>query len=229
MFARIPGTFAIGGGPSYCVSGRDMADQRFTSILLFGVPGSGKGTQGAMLGAIPGFVHVAMGDVFRALDRSSTLGRKFMEYSTRGELVPDELTLEIWRSHVDQLVAAKKFRPASEFLLLDGIPRSQAQAKSIAPFVEVALVLHLVCRDLDQLEERMRRRAIHQHRPDDADPKVIRRRFEVYAASTEPILADFPAQIVRPIEASGTPARVLFSLLAEVAPLQERRFPNPLA
>lgn len=205
-----------------------MAANRFTSILLFGVPGSGKGTQGAMLGRIPGFVHVAMGDVFRALDRESVLGRKSLEYSSRGELVPDDLTLEIWRKHVDQLVAGGRYRPKSEFLLLDGIPRSTAQSKAIAPFVDVALVLHLVCRNLDQMVDRMRRRAILQKRPDDADEKVIRRRFEVYAASTEPVLHDFAPEIVRSIEASGTPARVLLSILEQVAPLQERLFTNPL-
>jgi len=205
-----------------------MAASRYTSILLFGVPGSGKGTQGAMLGRIPGFVHVAMGDVFRSLDRASELGRKFLEYSTKGELVPDDLTLEIWRSHVEQLVADGRFRPNAEFLLLDGIPRSSAQAKSLAPFVEVTLVLHLEAQDLEQFVDRMRRRALQQKRPDDADEKVIRRRFEVYRATTEPVLRAFDPKLVRSIEASGTPARVLLSILEEVAPLQERRFPNPL-
>ncbi len=205
-----------------------MAATRHNSILLFGVPGSGKGTQGAMLGRIPGFVHVAMGDVFRALDRESELGRKFIEFSSRGELVPDALTLEIWRRHVDQLITTGRFRPSCEFLLLDGIPRSQAQARALAPYIEVKLVLHLACRDLDQLVERMRRRALQQKRPDDADEKIIRRRFEVYAATTEPVLADFPKEIVHRIEASGTPARVLLSVLEAVVPLQERLFPNPL-
>lgn len=201
---------------------------RFTSILLFGVPGSGKGTQGAILGRVPGFIHVAMGDVFRSLDRSSELGRRFLEFSTRGELVPDELTLNIWRGHVDRMIADGAYAPQRQFLLLDGIPRSEAQARALAAHVDVRLVLHLVCTDLDRMVERMRRRALHQNRPDDADEQVIRRRFEVYEATTEPVLRTFDPSIVRRIDALGTPARVLLSILEAVTPLQERIFPNPL-
>src|SRR5205814_1635842 len=60
---------------------------RYKSILLFGAPGSGKGTQGKILGSIPGFYHSACGDVFRSLDLQSEMGRVFWEYSSRGELV----------------------------------------------------------------------------------------------------------------------------------------------
>ena len=62
---------------------------RYQTILLFGAPGSGKGTQGKILGQIPGFYHLSCGEVFRTLDTSSELGRTFMEYSSRGELVPE--------------------------------------------------------------------------------------------------------------------------------------------
>lgn len=205
-----------------------MARDKFSAILLFGIPGSGKGTQGAILGKVPGFVHLAMGDIFRALDRSSPLGKKFLEYSTRGELVPDELTVEIWRGHVESLIASGAFRPDREFLLLDGIPRSPAQVKSLEPFVNVVLVLHLIARKQDEMVERMRKRALEQKRPDDADVAVIRRRFEVYRETTEPVLKSFDRAKVRDVEASGTPARVLLSILEAVAPLQEKTFANPL-
>ncbi|MBX3354707.1 MAG: nucleoside monophosphate kinase [Phycisphaeraceae bacterium] len=205
-----------------------MAPGKITSILLFGVPGSGKGTQGAILGRIPGFVHLAMGDVFRSLDRQSPLGRKFMEYSTRGELVPDDLTIEIWRDHVDSMIASGAYRPNREFLLLDGIPRSAAQAEALAPFVDVRLVIHLVAKDQEEMVERMRRRALQQQRPDDADVAVIRRRFEVYRESTKPVLCRFDRSLIRDIEASGTPGRVLLSILEAVVPLQESTFTNPL-
>jgi len=205
-----------------------MGTDRYSSILLFGIPGSGKGTQGAILGRVPGFVHLAMGDVFRALDRSSPLGRKFLEFSTRGELVPGELTIEIWRGHVKAMIDSKAYRPDREFLLLDGIPRSPAQAAALEPFVDVTLVLHLVARDPETMVERMRKRALEQKRLDDADVAVIRRRFEVYRDSTEPVLKRFGPGIVRDIDATGTPARVLQSILEAVVPLQERTFANPL-
>jgi len=205
-----------------------MARDKFSTILLFGIPGSGKGTQGAILGSMPGFVHLGMGDVFRSLDRSSALGKKFLEYSTRGDLVPDELTVEIWRRHVDEMIASGAYRPDRTFLLLDGVPRSLAQAKALEPFVDVKLVLHLVARNQSEMVERMRKRAIEQKRPDDADVAVIRRRFEVYAETTEPVLRGFAPGIVCDVEATGTPARVMLSILEAVVPLQEKCFVNPL-
>ena len=73
---------------------------KYRTILLFGAPGAGKGTQGKILGTIPNFFHCACGDVFRSLNATDPLGRVFLEYSSRGELVPDEPTVELWRSFI---------------------------------------------------------------------------------------------------------------------------------
>ena len=77
---------------------RMEAAMRFKTLLLFGAPGSGKGTQGSILGSIPGYVHVACGDVFRNLRVGSPLGKVFLEYSSRGALVPDDFTVQLWRA-----------------------------------------------------------------------------------------------------------------------------------
>ena len=66
---------------------------RYVTYLLMGAPGSGKGTQGKVLGSVPRFFHFACGEVFRSLDTRSPLGQKFIEYSSRGQLVPDDLTV----------------------------------------------------------------------------------------------------------------------------------------
>jgi len=66
---------------------------RYESILLFGAPGSGKGTQGKIIGTIPGFYHSATGEIFRSLDLQSEMGRVFWEYAGKGKLVPDEITI----------------------------------------------------------------------------------------------------------------------------------------
>ena len=73
---------------------------RYKTILLLGAPGAGKGTQGKVLGTIPGFYHCACGDVFRNIDITSQLGRVFYEYSSRGELVPDEITVKMWAENI---------------------------------------------------------------------------------------------------------------------------------
>ncbi len=94
----------------------------YKSILLFGAPGSGKGTQGKILGTIPGFYHCACGDVFRAVDAHSELGKAFIQYSSKGQLVPDDLTVRLWAAQIEAMEDAGIFRPATDYLVLDGIP-----------------------------------------------------------------------------------------------------------
>jgi adenylate kinase len=204
-----------------------MAD-RYKCILLVGAPGAGKGTQGKILGHIPGFYHLACGDVFRSLDLTSPLGKKFMEYSSRGELVPDELTVEMWQQNMHAQTVLSLYKPAQDLLLLDGIPRTIAQAKALEKYLDVLLVLHLICPDEDEMVRRMRRRALKENRLDDADEKVIRRRFEVYRRETAPILSHYPASIIKEVPATGSPAMVLMKVLDIVAPLQDHHFRNPL-
>ena len=73
---------------------------KYKTFLLFGAPGSGKGTQGKTLGTIPRFYHCACGDVFRSIDTRSKVGKAFLDYSSRGQLVPDEITVELWREAI---------------------------------------------------------------------------------------------------------------------------------
>ena len=70
---------------------------KYNTFILFGAPGSGKGTQGKTLGTIPRFYHCACGDVFRSIDTRTKVGKAFLEYSSKGQLVPDEITVELWR------------------------------------------------------------------------------------------------------------------------------------
>ena len=160
---------------------------RYRTILLFGRPGSGKGTIGKALGAIPGFFHMAMGDVFRNLDLNTQLGKIFVEYSSRGELVPDDATVQLWNVTVQAQVATHRFRPDSDLLILDGIPRNVEQAKILESYVEVERVFHLVCTDEAAMMVRLRNRALKENRFDDASEDVIRRRWDVYAQETRPI------------------------------------------
>jgi adenylate kinase len=162
---------------------------RYKSMLLFGPPGVGKGTQGKLLGQIPGFLHLATGDIFRALDKESELGKQFLHYSSRGELVPDDLTIQVWQQHVRDLIENEKYNPDSDMLILDGMPRSINQAKIIGEHIEVLKIIHLVAADINEMVERMKGRARREGRHDDADEKVIRRRFEVYEQETAPVLA----------------------------------------
>ena len=123
---------------------------KYRSILLFGAPGSGKGTQGKIIGTIPGFFHNATGDIFRSLDLQSDMGRKFWEYALRGELVPDEFTISLWRQYIQGMEMVNQFHPNSEFVVLDGIPRNIKQAKLLEDTIDVQKIIYLRCADLEQ-------------------------------------------------------------------------------
>ena len=195
-----------------------MMSTRYPSILLFGPPGVGKGTQGQILGSIPGFFHLATGDMFRSLDKESEIGMEFTRYSSQGLLVPDFLTVRLWRQHVDQLIARELYNPEVDVLLLDGIPRSVPQAESMKEYIDPCMIVHLVCEDLSEMVRRMQKRATEQGRPDDADESVIRKRFEVYSEQTAPVLACYDKSIISDIDALGTQAEVLLRVLSAVLP-----------
>ncbi len=202
--------------------------ERYRSVLMFGPPGVGKGTQGKLLGCIPGMWHLATGDMFRALDRESPLGQKFTEYSTQGLLVPDDLTIQLWKEHVQNLVDHEKYDPTTDLLVLDGIPRSVNQAKILEPHIDVLGVIHLGCPDREEMVRRITGRAKQQGRRDDADESVIRRRLQVFEDETAPVLDCFDPSVVYGVDAMGGPATVLLRILNIVAPLYDKAFGNPL-
>lgn len=202
-----------------------MARQkRFRTVLLFGAPGVGKGTQGRILGTIPGFYHLSCGDVFRSIDIGSPEGKLIYQYSSRGELVPDELTIKIWRKGLDGRIGVSDYKPREDLLILDGIPRSPAQAKLVEEHLQVLQIVHLLCSDEEAMIHRIKRRAIRENRYDDANEEVIRRRFEVYHRETQPVLDCYPEEIVAPIDAIGSPAEVLRNTLECLIPIQNEHF-----
>ena len=189
---------------------------KYQTYLIFGAPGSGKGTQGRVLGKVPGYYHCACGDVFRALDLRTPLGQQFLEYSSRGELVPDEITVKLWKIRIDQSVEAHTFHPDHDFLVLDGIPRNVEQAKHMEADIEVLKVFHLSCPDRTELARRLRKRALKDNRFDDASEAVIQNRFATYEAETKPILEYYSGDRIVEIDASQSPAKVLYDILGHV-------------
>ncbi len=190
---------------------------KYKTILLLGAPGTGKGTQGQMLGKLPGVVHVAMGDIFRSLDKTSELGKVFVEYSTKGLLVPDEFVVKLWKSHMEKMIADGNFNPSADLLILDGLPRNVNQAKEIEPIVDVMQIIVLRCEHgINDIVQRMKDRALKQGRADDANEATIRRRFEVYEAETAPVLAHYPAKLRVDVDALQTPLEVAHDVLCAV-------------
>lgn len=192
---------------------------RLPAFILLGAPGSGKGTQGKVLGTVPRFFHCACGDVFRSLDTRTALGQEFVKYSSRGELVPDELTIRLWKARIDNLRDSGAYKPDIDFLVLDGIPRNVRQAEILREFIDVHQVFRLSCPDRAQLAIRMRKRALKENRLDDASETVIQRRIAAYEEETLPILDCYPKELITLIDATQPPVKVLADMIARIMEL----------
>jgi len=194
---------------------------RYKAVLLFGAPGSGKGTQGRILDNIPGFYHSSTGDIFRSLDLQSEIGRVFWEYAGKGQLVPDEVVIRVWKQFITGMELTNSFFPETQILILDGLPRNVNQARLLEDTIDVWKVIHLQA-DMNKMVERLRRRALKENRFDDANDAVVRKRLDVYERDTKPMLDYYPDEKIVPIDAMQPQIRVLTQILNTVAPLKEQ-------
>jgi adenylate kinase len=216
----------LGGSHSAAQSSRNGRSDLYRTYLLFGAPGSGKGTQGKALGTVPRFFHCACGDVFRSIDTRTKLGQAFIHYSGRGELVPDELSLELWKESILGAIETHRFKPELDILVLDGIPRSLKQAELMESRIEVLKVFHLSCPEHSTLVARLKKRALKDNRLDDANEAVICKRLETYEMETKPILSHYDPALINTIDATQSPARVLWEILGVVTGMRSLEKPG---
>ena len=156
------------------------------------MPGSGKGTQGAVLGQLPDWVHISMGDVFRKIPRNGKFGREIEQYTSQGLMVPDDLTVRIFERHLNILEMQELVIPEQHILILDGLPRNYAQAERLTGFIDVIQIFHLKIDDTAKAIERLRARALRENRLDDMSEEVIRRRLQTYYDETFKTLSFLP-------------------------------------
>ncbi|HEX2967606.1 MAG TPA: adenylate kinase [Bacteroidales bacterium] len=156
------------------------------NFLIFGPPGSGKGTQSVRLAEKFNLLHLSTGDMLRAEIAAGTeLGKRMSQIMSKGELVPDEVVIQMIANKIDNSKGQSGF-------LFDGFPRTVAQTDSLEKMlndrgmkIDSMLVLDV---DHDELVKRLVARAEVSGRPDDKDPKVIENRIDVYKEKTEPII-----------------------------------------
>jgi adenylate kinase len=156
-------------------------------ILMVAPPGAGKGTQGALIAAHFNIPHIATGELLRDhVARQTALGQAIQAYLDRGELVPDQIVLDMLR---EEMIAVKA---AGGGFILDGIPRNMAQARAAYEIgrelgMTADVALHLQADDAE-LTRRLLARAALEHRSDDT-AEIIAQRLALYHEVTSPILA----------------------------------------
>lgn len=191
----------------------------YNTVLLFGPPGSGKGTWGKMLGMMPGFYHLSTGEMFRRMDIESELGEQVMEHMRQGDLVPDQIVFKLWTQHMQNAALVGTFKPQKDILVLDGFPRTQHQAETLPAVARVKAIVLLHCADSEILVARLHRRAVLENRKDDASEPIIRRRLVVFEREMNRTLAVFPNDLIDSVEVSHPPVRIL----AEIGTILARR------
>lgn len=164
------------------------------NIIIFGAPGSGKGTYSDMIVEKFGMGHISTGDVLRAEIKNGTeLGKIAKGYIDEGQLIPDSLMVDILASTYDQL-------PKGRGVIFDGFPRTIAQAEALKAMLsergdDMGMMIELVVEE-DVLMARLLNRAIEQGRADD-NKETIQKRFDVYRNQTAPLSEWFAKEGIR--------------------------------
>src|SRR5690606_15042131 len=166
--------------------------QHMTNLVLFGPPGAGKGTQAEFLKAKYNLVHISTGDVFRYNIKNETaLGMLAKSYMDKGELVPDQVTIDMLNAEVEKNADAKGF-------IFDGFPRTNAQAKALDQLMESkdSEISAMIALEVDDeiLVGRLLERGKSSGRADDANEEVIRTRIQEYYKKTAVLKEYFSAQ-----------------------------------
>ena len=180
-------------------------------IVIFGPPGAGKGTQGVRLEEKLGVTHLATGDMLRAeVAAGSDLGKQARQFMDKGELVPDDLIINMIKSRLQ----------AGGGMILDGFPRTITQAEALDQALSEAgqpLDRSVFFRvDRDELVKRLLNRAQEEGRSDDT-PETIMRRMDVYEQQTAPVLDYYKsAGLVVEIDGTGSQGDVFDCLLEAI-------------
>jgi adenylate kinase len=134
------------------------------------------------------------------------------------------VTIRVWLENIQARQTIGDYKPSRDMLILDGIPRTTEQARLLAEHIEVLKIIHLTCSDEQAMFERLRQRALKENRYDDADEKVIRKRWQVYQQETAPVLECYDQSLVEDVDSIGSPIRILRDILDLIVPIHDEHF-----
>jgi adenylate kinase len=156
------------------------------NLILFGPPGSGKGTQAAKLVEKYNLIHISTGDLFRREKKNkSAIWQEVQSYIDKGELAPDSITFRLLKAEMDKT-------PDAVGYILDGFPRNVNQAESLDIFfkeeenTEVSLLIELIVADKEVIK-RITSRGKIEGRKDDQNPSIVQNRIDIYKNQTSPV------------------------------------------
>lgn len=187
------------------------------NLILFGPPGSGKGTQAAKLVEKYGFLHISTGDMFRfELKNNTPLGEQARSFMDRGHLVPDEITIAMLKKRVDD-------NPDVEGIIFDGFPRTDPQAVALNDLMEGlgTQINALILLDVneDEVVRRILDRAKTSGRADDLKEETIRTRYNNFVSYTTPVFHYYDELgLAHRVDGMGTIDEVAAQVAAIVAP-----------
>jgi adenylate kinase len=193
--------------------------EKLKAMVLFGPPGSGKGTIGKLLAAAGNHYHLSSGDIFRGLDPASKAGKIYHMHASRGHLVPDEMTIEIWHHYVWGLMATNCYFPQRQLILLDGVPRTLKQSEILDEYIDVKQVIVFDIKNVEELHRRMLQRGAIERRSDDKDIDVLKTRMRVHEQETLQVLQHYPKSLISHFNAHQRPIEVLRDILDKLTDL----------
>lgn len=192
------------------------------NLILFGPPGSGKGTQATKLADKFGLIHISTGDLFRyEIGNNTPLGIEAKRYMDQGQLCPDTVTIGMLRAKVER-------HPEAGGFIFDGFPRTVAQAQALDRLLkgmdeQVNLLIALDVAE-DEITSRLLERGKTSGRADDQNEEVIRKRFSVYQAETAPVFDHYSGlNKARRVDGIGGIEEIFSRLTAEIEPHKDFR------
>lgn len=177
--------------------------QKYRAIVIFGPPGSGKGTQAKLLVSSEKYVHFSTGDMCRSVDAGTELGKQIRSLTDKGNLIPDKMIIDLLNQHLKQAIQTNRYNPIKQTILIDGVPRNPAQVDMLNELIILKKIIVLEGFPDDELVDRLHRRAIEEGRADDASPEIMRKRLSLYRKHVESIISKYSGELVARINGVG--------------------------